>query len=64
MNLTTYTADNLMDTIADDRWSVRDEAARRHEALARKIAKAKARLAALEAEAAKIEAVFVAATNA
>jgi hypothetical protein len=61
MNMTDYTNANLRDSLDLCPWSVRDEAAKRHNALAKKIAAAKAKIAKMQAEADALGATFEAA---
>jgi hypothetical protein len=56
-----YGTHELRQTIRDDPWAVRDEAAKRHNAIAKKVAAAKARIAKMESEMTEIGTVFEAA---
>ncbi len=60
-SMTSYSAYNLMQVIGDEPHAVRDEAAKRHEAIAKKIAAAKARLAKMEREASEYGDIFLSA---
>jgi hypothetical protein len=57
-DLSGYTVVDLRNTIPHDKWSVRDEAMRRSDKLAKKIAAQKEKLAKLIAEQVDVESVF------
>ncbi|MBU8540796.1 hypothetical protein [Falsiroseomonas tokyonensis] len=61
MDMSTYTATNLMQSLDMCPWSVRDEAHKRHSAMATKMARLRKQMAALEAQAAEMGEVFEAA---
>mgnify|MGYP003431179468 CR=1 FL=1 len=56
-----YGTHELRQTVRDDPWAVRDEAAKRHNAIAKKIAAAKARITKMQAEMEEIGAIHEAA---
>ena len=56
--LQTYTIGNLLDSISEDRWAVRDEAARRHDILSAKMARAQKKMDAMKNELRSIADVF------